>query len=912
VLGDLLEAARSGRGGFVVVSGEPGIGKTRVAEELAAAARASGTDVAWGRCFEDDPSPFTPWIAVADHVIKRQTPDELRERLGHYASAVATLVPELDQVLVDLPEPASLRPEDARFRLYDAVARLVLPQPDAEPCLIVLDDLQWADAASLELLRHIARLAADAPVLILGAAREAEVRLDHPLAHALADVDRVAPLTRIRLAPLDDEATGLLLEHALGRPADREAIASVLRETRGNPFFTTELVRHLREEGYDFARAISGDAIPAGVRDAVGRRLSRLSPDTAQMLSVACAFAGTLELAELEAVTGLGEERLLAAIDEALAAAMLRPVGGDDYEFAHAIVRGTLYESLSPSRRVRLHRRVAQALEEAHTRDDERHAAEVADQYHRSRSLPGGEHGVPYALAAADSARGRHAYARAAELLRFAADLSVESAPSLRAEVLRMLAIAEAEALSIEGSRRTADEAVETMESTGADVEDMAAFLAEEAFALQDAGATDMLVRPLVERGVSMLGARRPLAWARLKLAERPLERFRVAGFVAGRWLGFEQEAVALARAQGGERDYARTVELMDWRPRAETDELHAIVLRWKDPAASIHGLSVVMRSLMHQHGAFHEGGEVARELLARSDRFGSLPGRAYALVYLALAWASTDQDLDQAQKLAEQAEDLVERLGEGHRLRFSARFLGQALIERGEPDWPELSRRRVEALVDPELPPWMTVLYVAFAARAYAAAGNEREARRLLDELVPAFDRLEPTTLNQNGAVTTAAWTAWLLGADEHAEELRRHTLSLIDAGVGDYPGTSRELAVAWMALLAGDAEEALEFVGRARDVLTAAGQRSLLGVVAETERRVRTAQPGSAGPDGLTRRELEILRALAAGRTNKEIAHELVLSVHTVERHVANAYRKIGAHNRAEATAYAVRRGL
>ena len=411
----------------------------------------------------------------------------------------------------------------------------------------------------------------------------------------------------------------------------------------------------------------------------------------------------------------------------------------------------------------------------------------------------------------------------------------------------------------------------------------------------------------LVHRGLGLLGERRDLTWARLKLAEYPLETFRVGDVVAGRWRGFDPDAVAIARAQGREHDFAKTVELMDWRPRDELDELLALARRWSDCSAAIHVLSVVMRGLLHQHGAIHEAAEVAAEVAAMSERCGSLPGEAYGRVYL--AWASYDLgDLDEARRCAKHADELVRRLGTGHRLQFSVRFLEQKELEADE-RWGELAAFRVETAHDAGLPPWMALLHLTLSARAYAEAGDEQHARDLLAHVVPALARLEPRTLNQNGAVANAAWATWLLGAREHASALRSLALDLIEADVGDYSGTSRELAVAWMAALENDRTAALEYVTRARATLTASGQLPLLPLVTETERAVRRRDGRELRPDGLTERELEILRAVASGRSNKQIGSELFLSVHTVERHVANVYRKIGAHNRAEAAAYATR---
>jgi predicted ATPase/DNA-binding CsgD family transcriptional regulator len=900
----LLTDARAGNPSFALVVGEPGIGKTRTVQELAGSARAAGIHVLWSTCFDDDPRPFAPWVQVADEIVASTDPGELVDRLGAGASTAATVVPRLAEALPHLSPPAPLAPTESRFRVYDTLARLVAGVR-REATLVVLDDLQWADAASLEFLAYIARTLEQEPLLLVGTARE--VGLDHPLGHALADVERRLAVHRLLLPALPDEAIALLIEDVLGYRPSSHIVEAIAGETAGNPFFAVALVRHLAEEGHDLAADDVSAAIPGSVRDAVGRRLARLSPDAAQMLSVACAFSGPFRFEELQALTELDEELLLGALDEALEAAMLRPAAGDGYEFGHAIVRQALYEASNPSRQGRLHRRLAQALEQVHAGNEGQHAAELAIQYHRSRSFPGAARGAAYALAAADAAHERFAYEGAAEFLRMARDLAADSLASVRAEILTRLAVVEAEALLLERSRRTVDEAVDALEEAATDEPAIAAFLVEAAWALQEAGAEGQLVQPLVDRGLRLLGERRDLTWARLKLAEYPLEELRVGDVVAGRWLGFDPEAVAIARSRGQEHDYAKTVELMDWRARDETEELLALARRWKEGAAAIHVLSVVMRGLMHQHGAIHEAAEVAAELAAMSERCGSLPGEAYARVYL--AWAMYDLgDLDEGRRRAEHAEELVRRLGPGHRLRFSVRFFKQRQLQSDE-RWGELAAFRMETARDPALPPWMAVLHLGLAARAYAEAGDEHRARDLLADLVPALARLDPRTLNQNGAVVNVAWAAWLLGAREHAPALHRLVLDLVDAGVGDYSGTSRELAVAWMATLENDRAAALEYLARARATLAASGQRPLLELVTETERAIRGGEGRELRPDKLTPRELEVLRALASGRSNKEIASELFLSVHTVERHVANVYRKISAHNRAQAAAYATR---
>jgi len=905
-LSELLEAAERGRGSVAVLVGEPGIGKTATARELARRADGGGgVLVHWAACFENDPRPFASWVRIGSRIVECTEPDDLHRRLGAAAAAAAAVVPALADTLPGLAPPAPLVPAEARFRASDALARLVGAAGLRGTTLLVVDDLQWADSSSLEFLPHVARALRDEPVLLLGTARAPEVGLDHPLAHALAAAERELPVHRIPIAALDRTAIAGLIADSAGREASPEAVEAVLRETGGNAFFAHELVRHLVEEGYDLAnREVPAEAVPAGVRDAVGGRIRRLSGDARSALAVACAFAGPFGFDELEAVTGLTEDSLLAVLDELLAASMLHALDDDRYEFGHSIVRHTLYEALTPSRRARLHRRVVEALETVEGGAANR-APELAEQYHRSRSLPGAANGVTYALAAAETARQSFAYESAARSLRIARDLAAEAPATVRADVLRRLALAEAEALRVDEARAAAEDALRELEAARASSDEIAAFLVEVAWALQEAGAEDVLVRPVVARGLALVGDDRGLAWARLKLAERPLERFVVAGVEGGRWTCFDARAVEIARSRGSERDWAKTVELMDWRSRDETEAVAGAALEWRDRGAAIHALSVVTRSFMHQHGAFREAAQSAANLLALSEGVGSFPGQAYAHVYL--SWSALVRgDLDLARAEAARADDAVARLGRGHRLHFSLRFLRCALLESGDADWARAAELRMETVRQPAFPPWMTLLYLALATRAYAAAGDELSARRLLDEIVPVLARLPATTLNQNGAVAAAAWAAWLLRAREHAAALRRSALALIEAGVGDYPTTSRELAVAWMTRLAGNGAEGREYLQRARATLSAAGQAPLLELV-ECEQR-----EGARGPDGLTGREMEVLRALAAGRSNKEIAAELVLSVHTVERHVANAYRKIGAHNRAEATAYAVTVGL
>jgi DNA-binding CsgD family transcriptional regulator len=665
-----------------------------------------------------------------------------------------------------------------------------------------------------------------------------------------------------------------------------------------------------------------------------------------RLLGVACAFSRPFDLSVLGELTDLSEERLLTCLDEALTARFLREAGGESYDFAHALVRDALYGELNPSRRARLHRRIALALESTRSKREEL-AAEVATQYHLSRSLPGAEHGVPHALAAAEQAGAAYGSRQRVEFLRIGRDLADPGDRSLRPEILRLLALAEADALLVDEAVNSARDALELGDG---DPVRGAEFLAELVWRLKDAGSPRELLAPLVQAGRGLAGERRDLVWARLELAEDPVEIVARDPVTVGRWCGYLPEAVRLARETGDELDYARTLEVMEWTAQEDAEALLRHVRGWSEPWARIHGLSVLARILLLQHGLLAAATEVARELLAVSSEAGSLPGRAYAEAYLLPHEPLVRGDFDEARATLERGLAVVERLGPGHRLRFSARFV-QALIAQyvGEETRVDHARTLARPAEANRVPGWMSLSRASLAGYLRALAGDSARAARLLDPIVAISERLGPRTLNQNGVVAFAGGACWELGDERAAARLRKQALRLLDAEVGDYPTCSTELTVARMAAVCGEDDQAADYFARARASLEESDRRPLRALVDYDEAlaharrgkrraaeplvasaRARFEQLGMAGwaarasaltdslgrleafPDGLTAREVEILRLVAAGRKNHEIAAELVVSVHTVERHLANTYRKIAVRNRAEATTYTLRVGL
>jgi DNA-binding CsgD family transcriptional regulator len=714
----------------------------------------------------------------------------------------------------------------------------------------------------------------------------------------------------------------------------------------------------------------------------LGRRLSRLSPETNTVLRAASAFSGGFALRVLGASTGVADALLLDAIDEALQAGLIRTAGGAParYDFAHAIVRHTIYEGLNPDRRARLHRQIARALEEIHAGRTEEHAAELAAQYHAALGLPDQEAGIPHCLVAAAQARAGYAHERAVGFLRMARDLAAEAGAAVRAEIAGRLALAEAEALMLAEAPVTAEAALAAQAEAGVPPDARAAFLADLARVLKDGGARPAVWEPLVRRGLALVefGVRSSefnptpnseLVWARLTLLLDRMEPIAEGPVRAYRWLGQDAAAVATLRRLGDADDYARTLEPVAWRDRAGTDAVLRLARDWSavgEAAAEMRALEVVARDLLYHHGAFAAAVERFRELLALAERLGSLPAQAEALVQITAAYIGGG-DLAAARRTVAEARERAARLGPTHRLRgVIDTALPVILAYYFDPppaEWAALAAANARLAADSDvarnLSP-ITVVGAACATLAFVRAGDAAAARRLLAELTPVLERLPPTTYIKGNALTYAGAAVWELEAREYAASFRRQALDLLAAGAAGYPRAANALTVARAAALLGDFAETAESLARGRAALGEEAaplraiydfDRALIAVrraaeapVAETEIRAATealtaavaafaaegmdgwagraaalrerlagARPASPRyPDGLTTREVEVLRLVAAGRTSRAIAETLVLSLPTVHRHIANIYAKVGVNNRAEATAYALTHGL
>jgi class 3 adenylate cyclase/tetratricopeptide (TPR) repeat protein len=414
-----FDEARAGKGGLAVLVGEPGIGKTRTAEEFCEHARGLGAMMLWGRCYEGDwAPPFSPFTEAIRQYAETTDDAALRSALGKDAGVVARLVPALRDRLPDISEPSQLPPEGERYRLLETVSSFFGSVATARPLVLVLDDLHWADSGTIAMLRHVARQATGQRVLLLGAYRDVELDAQHPLAEALPDLRRDTALERVVLGGLENADVGRLLNVIAEQDVPDDLVRAIGEETEGNPFFIREVLLHLIEEGkvlteegrWRATLSIAEVGIPETVREVIGRRLSRLSDGTNRLLAAASAFDGGFAFDVVALLSGLGEAAALDAIDEGLAAQVLQPGGAaDTYDFTHALFRHALYEEMSPSRRVRLHRQIGEAIEARYAESLEPRLGELA--YHFYWAAPAGDaaKAIDYCQRAAEQARARFA-----------------------------------------------------------------------------------------------------------------------------------------------------------------------------------------------------------------------------------------------------------------------------------------------------------------------------------------------------------------------------------------------------------------------------------------------------------------------------------------------------------------------
>ncbi len=468
------QRALAGTRQVALVAGEPGIGKTRLAAELAR--RAHGDEIVlYGRCDEEAVVPYQPFVEALRSYVAACPVSALRERLRGLEGDLARLFPELLGRLSEPMPSAPSDPESERYRLFEAITGLVTGITSAHPTVLILDDLHWADKPTLLLLRHLARSVQEAALLIVVCYREMELAKDHPLADLVADLRREPLVTWIGLDGLSEAETNALLQSLAQDDVGSSLSAALHRETGGNPLFLEELLRHLMETHRvslgqrDGVPPIDLDALdlPVGVRDVVARRLRRLPGPVNDVLSLAAVIGFEFDASLVSRAVGRPVEEVLDALDQATAARLVRhdPAQVGRFAFSHALIRQTVYQALGTAQRAQLHARVGAALEEAGVGAGS--AAALAQHFTEAVPLAGAVKAIEYTTQAGREAVADLALEEAAGYFERALRLHEQYAPADEAQRVELL-IELAEALVFVDEAEGVDAALRAVDAARA------------------------------------------------------------------------------------------------------------------------------------------------------------------------------------------------------------------------------------------------------------------------------------------------------------------------------------------------------------------------------------------------------------------------------------------------------------
>ena len=774
-----LSAARAGRGALVLVVGEPGIGKTRLADEFTARARAQGARVLWGRAWEGGGAPpFWPWVEIVRGLVAEAGADTLVSLLGERSRELVRLLPELGERLPETQRPAGLDAERARFLLFDATATLLRVAAETMPAVLVLDDLHAADQPSLLLLRFVARTLPTSRLVVLVLLREAEVRGSRWIAEVVGQLAREG--RRVPLRGLAEADVAALVRGRTGRSAAPAVVQAIHGATGGNPLFVDEIVRLLVAE----KELASGDRLPSlpipeGVRQAIRRRCAPLGREASELLQLAAVLGRDFDLPALAGLAGEPADRLLEPLGDAIALGLVAPVAGHPgrYRFAHVLMRETLYEDLRPTDRLRRHRQAGDILERLHTADLEPHLAEIAHHHLEAAAAGDVERAIRYATRAAEHALSQLAHEDAARHCELALQaLASSGGPGeQRARLLLLLGEARRRAGDVARARTTFAEAADVARRLGA-VELLARAALGFGHTGAESGASDRPLVALLEEALAAMGPADGALRAHLlgRLGEALYfseDRARAAALTA--------EAVAMARRLDHPDVLATTLirrHFTIWGPdtAAERLELSADAVRVA-ARGSHREVELVARS-WHVAALLERGAaqEADREIAAYGELAESLrvPEFRWRSRLLSATRMLMRGEFEQAEDLAREAAAIESGANDPNAFQLFAVLRVALALEGGRRGALEEVAGTMAALAGryPALLVWRSA-----AARVYAELGRTEEARRDLDLLATSDFRGVPRDGNWLPAMMNASETAVALGDARRAAVLHR-----------------------------------------------------------------------------------------------------------------------------------------
>jgi DNA-binding CsgD family transcriptional regulator/tetratricopeptide (TPR) repeat protein len=946
-LQSLLPDACGDGGRVALLAGEPGSGKSRLVRELAQDAAADGALVLYGACDAVVRAPYEPFVSALEQLVRVREPDLLRVDLGTGGGELTRLLPDLPQRVGELPEPLPGDPGAERHRLHTAVADLLTSVSHRHPILLAIEDVHWADGPTLLLLRYLAHLAGDARMLLVATFRDTRTDMPGELAEALVDLRRVEGVEWVALGGLSDDDISEFVRQAGGGDlaADAADVArGISKLTDGNAFLMIELWRTLRETGEL--------ASPDSVREVVSQRLSRLAPPTAEVLEVAGVAGPEFMLDVVRRAAGLDERSLLEALDEGVRSGMIEeiPATGLAYRFTHELVRRALYDRLSALRRAELHLRVGTALEEALGATPARVLADVAHHLAAAGALGDTERAIDYNLRAARAAMAALAFEQAAEQLRTALALGAAD-PSEQGEIQLEIGTAYHAAGSWVEAMDAFTEAAE-IGRAGRDAD----MLARAAIGLEDAswgeGSSHRAALELLEEASAALGGAESTLRVGLLSA---LARVLAHRGDHGRAAVIRANAIDMARRLGDRRGLAilltravsaRGTSTLD-QVREELTEACAVADELG--ADAMHAEARTWRAITWiASGQLDAARRDLTGLLERVQR-SKQPYFSFAPEQIASVIELCEGHLDQAEARAERSHEQARLLRgrdasgvhgvqmfsirrEQGRLAELAPFV--KVLAKGEHAsgaWrPGLAALLVELGMDEEaraelgriraqgVEPFREALWLAslsYLTDACAAVGDQELAALIMPELE-----------SHGGTILVVGYGVACYGAADRYLGMLAATLEDWDIAEARF-STALELnrrmgAPTWVAHTAYEYGRMLQARGREEDESRAQsmlaeaaalgdqiGMPSLLARVASLS---SGAAPATAPPDGLSPREVAILRLVARGLSNRQIGEELFISAHTAANHMRSILRKTSCANRTEAATYAHQHGL
>jgi hypothetical protein len=841
-----------GRGELFLIAGESGIGKTRLSEELASEAAGREALVVWGSAWEGGGAPpFWPWVQVVRELAIGLTSSErprLREILGASAPYVAHLVPAVRDALPDLPPAPALESEQARFGLFDAIATFLRDRSSERPLVLVLEDLHWADGPSLLLTEFLARTLHNVPLMVLATYRDVDARRDPALANILGRLERAG--RRIALGGLAMRPVTQIVNAHAGGGARPSFVRRIAELTHGNPLFVEEMMRLLVAEGHVGEAQRAGVLpLPVGVRETIWRRLEPLPQAVRQLLTIASAIGAEFELDTLAGVTGADYDELLDLLDEAAEARVVHVLGDDvtRWRFEHALVRETLYDSMKPRERARLHKAIAENLEQRATTVSTRDLSALAYHFLEAAAFGDASKALEYAVAAGEEAMRVLAYEHAEGKYRQAlrALELVGDVPYRRCELLIALGEAQTRSGDQAAGRATLRRALGVARELGDGGLLGQAALGFTPWGLSTAVVDEELVATLQEALDSIAASDRPQharLLAHLAAAlywKAPLERR----------LELVHEAIDSARKLGDPETLAFVLvesHIATWDPESVERSLP-----WAEEILMLAERSSKLELALHAHtwrvSLMLELGDLAGvdqsiEAIAQiAGVLGEPRARAYVPLVRAIR-ALLDGRVEQAEQLNSSAGELAMEV---------TRDAIVPMIIAAQSFWIRWTQGRASEL-EPAVR-HMADTYPLIPSWRCALTACLRDAGRF-DELTVELDRLGASdfaTLPRDNTwlvgLALIAEACETVGHAEHAETVAamlapfasRHIVSPIAAYVGP---VNRYLGL--LAAARGDHDEALALLAVAREEAALLGARPMLAKIELDVARVEAAR--------------------------------------------------------------------